>query len=268
MNVNRLTELLFSRKTMRFTFIYECFLNAIFYFSKYQVFQLEKLIFWKSKITLWKRLYMKPNLMNFIEFMFWTGHFPYEMPAFQNMIFIFKNVAVAQGILMILGVQIHVLETLLYKAGLHRSQRTNPRRDRAGGGRLPARAAADSPRGQRPTPRAGSGRLPAGVWCIPLGAQRLDLTTGSHVLETLLYEAESPQQTTQSAGEQTTFYVLAPQPPSPLPGTRRRCACSVNEFGCPANGFGSRRGKALPRSARAAAAAHPLTLIAGRRVIP
>ena len=101
--------------------------------------------------------------------MFWTGHFPYEMPAFQNMIFIFKNVAVAQGILMILGVQIRVLETLLYKAGLHRSQRTNPRRDRAGGGRLPARAAADStaravadsPRGQRPTPRAGSGRLTA-----------------------------------------------------------------------------------------------------------
>ena len=31
----------------------------------------------------------------------------------------------------------------------------------AGSGRLPARAAADAPRGQRPTPRAGSGRLPA-----------------------------------------------------------------------------------------------------------
>ncbi len=35
---------------------------------------------------------------------------------------------------------------------------------RAGSGRLPARAAADSPRGQRPTPRAGSGQLPAGLY--------------------------------------------------------------------------------------------------------
>ena len=53
------------------------------------------------------------------------------------------NVSWCQRILVILGAKIHVLETLLYKA------------------ECPARTAADSPRGQRPTPRAGSGRLPA-----------------------------------------------------------------------------------------------------------
>ncbi len=47
---------------------------------------------------------MNVNHIVFLKKAKWACDFPYEMLAFRNMISIFKNVAVAQGILVILGI--------------------------------------------------------------------------------------------------------------------------------------------------------------------